>query len=115
VRLPGALAVLEPSLTPDEAQGALVLRLRIANGAAQPQPAPLIELEFFDQQGDLAAARRFAPGEYTAAPPPAGAAPTPGAIPVPIGAPLAPGESRAVALVMAAPRTPASGFKVRLQ
>ena len=103
-RLPGALAVLDPSLAPDPATGALMLRLRVENRAGLPQPAPLIELELLDQQGDPAAVRRFTPEEYAAA----------GSGPAAVG-PLAPGEQRALALALAAPREDASGFKVRLQ
>ena len=101
VRLPGALAVREPSLEPDPATGALLLRLRIENQAELPQPAPLIELELLDQHGDPAAVRRFSPAEYGAAGVPAGS--------------IAPGESRSVSLALAPPADEPSGFKVRLQ
>ncbi|HYN76826.1 MAG TPA: zinc-ribbon and DUF3426 domain-containing protein [Lamprocystis sp. (in: g-proteobacteria)] len=104
VRLPGALAVLEPSLDPDPANGALLLRLRIENQGELPQPAPLIELELLDQHGDPAAVRRFTPAEYA----------TSGTPPADLG-PLAPGETRSVTLVLAPPRDDPSGFKVRLQ
>ncbi len=95
-RLEGALALREPSLNPDADDG-LTLRLRIENTAALPQPAPQLELEFYDAQGDLAAARRFTPVEYGA--------------PVP----LAPGESRDLALALSRPRNEVAGFKVRLR
>ncbi|WP_295454714.1 zinc-ribbon and DUF3426 domain-containing protein [uncultured Thiodictyon sp.] len=105
-RLPGALAVREPSLNPDAVSGALMLRLTIGNSAELPQPAPLIELELYDQQGDLTAVRRFSPSEYAAAPGPGGAG---------HAAPIAPHEARVVALALAPPSTEASGFKVRLR
>lgn len=99
-RLPGALAVREPSLVPDDADdadgGVLTLRLRIINTAALPQAAPQLELELFDGQGERRAARRFTPEEY--------------------GAPaaLAPGETRDLTLALSPPREEVAGFKVRL-
>ena len=96
-RLAGALALHDPSLNPDPADGGgLTLRLRIENTAPLPQPAPQLELEFYDAQGDLTAARRFTPVEYGAP------------------APLAPGESRDLALALSPPRSEVAGFKVRL-
>ena len=110
-RLPGALIVQEPSLTPDATTGGLTLRLRVANRARLPQPAPLIELELYDRRGDFTAVRRFSPDEYAAGlPGPAGGGAGAGAV-----LPLAPGESRTVALALAPPREAAAGFKVRLR
>lgn len=97
-RLPGSLEMLEPTLTPDPDSGALVLRLSVRNGSILDQPPPLIDLELFDQQGDLAAARRFPSADYA-----------------PDGQPLmAPGETRNLSLAIARPKTETSGFKVRL-
>jgi predicted Zn finger-like uncharacterized protein len=95
-RLSGALALSDPSLVPDAADEALTLHLRIVNTAALPQPAPDLELELYDGQGELSAARRFTPQEYDAP------------------APLAPGETRNLALVLSPPAVEVSGFKVRL-
>ncbi len=97
-RLPGTLEMLEPTLTPDPSSGALVLRLSVRNGSTLDQPPPLIDLELFDEQGDLAAARRFLSADYA-----------------PNGQPLmAPGETRDLSLAIARPQTETSGFKVRL-
>ncbi|WP_295392306.1 zinc-ribbon and DUF3426 domain-containing protein [uncultured Thiodictyon sp.] len=104
-RLPEALAVREPSLIPDPTTGVPMLRLLIENSAGLPQPAPLIELELYNQQGDLTAARRFSPEEYAAAGAPSAAS----------ADPIAPHEVRVVALALAPPPAEAAGFKVRLQ
>lgn len=99
-RVDGALAVVGPSLSPHPAGGgALALRLGIENRAPVPQPAPLLELTLLDREGELAANRRFAPREYAPGSP----------------ATLAPGETRAIGLDLAAPPVETSGFKVRLQ
>ena len=97
-RLAGTLEVLEPTLTPDPDTGALVLRLRVRNDAALDQPAPLIELELYDQQGDLAARRRFTPAQYA-----------PGSDPL-----MTPGATLDARLAIAVPKAETSGFKVRL-
>lgn len=97
-RIPGTLAVFEPTLTPEPDARALVLRLSVRNDAALDQPPPLIELELYDQQGDLAATRRFTPAQYA-----------PGGDPL-----IAPGETLDASLAIAMPESETSGFKVRL-
>jgi predicted Zn finger-like uncharacterized protein len=104
VRLPGALTLEETSLTPGPDGGALILNLRIENRGPLPQPAPVIEVELYDQSGDLAAVRRFTPEDYAATDATGGHRRA-----------LHPGETRALALALAPPRTDASGFMVRLQ
>jgi hypothetical protein len=100
LRVPDALAVLDPSLDQDQTGGgSLTLRLRIENRGQVPQPMPLLELELLDKEGELAANRRFFPEDYA------------------IGdtRPLEPGETRAVSLAIARPQVETSGFRVRLR
>jgi len=94
-----ALLGLLATLTEAEAGDALTLSLEIRNTADLPQPAPLLDLELLDTQGERVATRRFTPAEY-------GVGET--------GRLLAPNESIRVAVAIAAIRTPTSGFKVRL-
>jgi hypothetical protein len=98
LRVPDALAVLDPTLEPTSG-GDLTLRLRIENRGQVPHPMPLLELELLDGEGELTANRRFAPDEYAT------------------GAtyPLDPGETRAIGLAIAPPLVETSGFKVRLR
>jgi hypothetical protein len=98
LRVPDALAVLDPTLEPATG-GDLTLRLRIENRGQVPQPMPLLELELLDGEGELTANRRFVPDEYAT------------------GAthPLDPGETRAIGLAIAPPQVETSGFKVRLR
>jgi len=99
IRIDGALEVLGPSLTEAPAADGMTLSLRIRNTAEVPQPAPLLDLELLDNQGERVAARRFTPAEYG----------------IGEGARLlAPDETIPVAITIAAIRTPTSGFKVRL-
>jgi predicted Zn finger-like uncharacterized protein len=59
------LTVLERTLTPHpDIPGALLFKLRLANGANHAQPYPLIELRLLDSGQGLLAARRFAPDHY---------------------------------------------------
>ena len=101
-RLPGALTLLDPSLTPGPEGEALRLRLKIRNEADLDQAAPLLEFELLDLQGDLAAIRRFSPAEYV-----------PGRIEL-----LAPRQTLEVELSLVAvgevPAGAPAGFRVRL-
>lgn len=97
-RLPGTLTLLEPTLTTGPEEEALSLRLKIRNEADLAQPAPVLELELLDLQGDLAAVRRFSPAEYA-----------------PEGSDtLAPGETLEIILPLVKPGPEPAGFKVRL-
>lgn len=64
IRLPGALTLLDPSLSPGPEPEALTLCLKIQNQSELPQPLPVLELELLGPQGDLEAVRRFDPAEY---------------------------------------------------
>jgi len=75
-----------------------MLRLKVRNEADLPQPAPILELELFDLQGDLAAVRRFSPAEYAPGEPRL----------------LAPRGSLEVGLSLVKPGPEPAGFKVRL-
>jgi len=97
-RLPGTLTLLEPTLTTGPQEEALSLRLKVRNGADLAQPAPLLELELLDLQGDLAAVRRFSAAEYAPAGPRT----------------LAPGQTLEVVLPLVKPGPEPAGFKVRL-
>jgi hypothetical protein len=100
LRVPDALAVLDPSLDPKPAGGGdLMLHLRIENRGQVPQPLPLLELELLDRNGELAANRRFLPEEYASD----------------ATHPLGPGETRSVGVAIAQPRIETAGFKVRLR
>jgi predicted Zn finger-like uncharacterized protein len=108
-RLPETLTLLEPSLTPGQDQppgpgsepqgGTLTLRLSVRNDATLPQPPPVLGLELFGPQGELAAARRFAPRDYGLADP---------------ARLLGPGETLPLALTLREPGIETSGFRVRL-
>lgn len=99
VTIPDAFEVLDPQLGEDTERDAMTFALKIKNTADLPQPAPLLDLELLDPQGEPAAARRFSPEEY---------ADWDGE------ALIAPGETISVSLALAGTRTGTSGFKVRL-
>lgn len=100
-RLAGTMEILQPALAEqDAAHGGLRLTLALVNGAAISQPLPQLQLELYDAQGELAAARRFGPETYLPDRPPEKA--------------LAPSEVVRPILDIEDPSVPASGFRVKL-
>lgn len=105
-RLSGTLSVLEPTLEAVEDPDGLELRLTVLSRAPLAQPPPIVQIELLDQQGVLAAARRFAPAEYL---------PEIRESSSRVSAPLiGPGDSLAVAIRFAPVPFEPSGFRVRV-
>jgi hypothetical protein len=100
-RLAGTLEILRPALTELEGPPAgLRLSLTLINKAAVGQRLPQLQLELYDEQGELTAARRFSPDEY-----------------LPDRAPargLAPGETVRPMFDLETPPAPTAGFRVKL-
>mgnify|MGYP001821369335 CR=1 FL=1 len=100
-RYAGSVEILQPALSehpldPD----VLRLALTLVSNSRQPQRAPDIQLELYDEQRMPIAARRFSPSDYL---------PAPAASPV-----LAAGRAMNVALEIASPPIPPAGFRIRL-
>lgn len=100
-RIPGTIEILSPSLAlhPEDPQ-ALRLVLTLVNGAAVPQRFPLLQVELYDEDRGLTAARRFNPDSYLA-----DVVPREG---------LAPGAAVNLMLELAKPPQTPAGFRVRL-
>jgi hypothetical protein len=99
-RLAGTLDIMEPVLSEDPDSGSLRLNLTLVNHADQLQRLPVLQLELYDDVGNLEAAGRFSPQEYLPA--------------VESSRGMAAGSALNLALEIAAPpRTPA-GFRVKL-
>lgn len=97
----GTMEVLRSALTQrEDPAGSLQLTLLLVNKAAVGQRLPQLQLELYDEQGGLAAARRFGPELYLA-----DAARRHG---------LAPGATARLMLDIASPPTPAAAFRVKL-
>jgi hypothetical protein len=100
-RVAGSMDILRPALAERPGDpGILSLSLTLLNTTAIAQRLPLLQLELYDKDGSLLAARRFAPHQYDAG---KGA-----------GSGIAPGRTAKVALDIAALDRPPSGFRVRL-
>lgn len=100
-RLAGTPEILQPTLSErEEPNGGLRLTMVLINKADIGQRLPQLQLELYDAQGDLTAARRFGPESYL-----------PDKTP---DAGLAPGESVRPTLDIAAPAAPVEGFRVKL-
>lgn len=100
-RLTGTMDILQPALTElDEAPRGLRLTLALVNNAPVIQRLPQLQVELYDAEGELAAARRFGPELYL----PDRAA----------GRGLAPSEVVRPSLDLEDPPAPASGFRVKL-
>lgn len=100
-RLAGTLEIMQPTLSErEERAGGLHLTMVLINKADVSQRLPQLQLELYDTQGDLTAARRFGPESYL-----------PDKAP---GAGLGPGESVRPTLDLEAPAAPAAGFRVKL-
>jgi predicted Zn finger-like uncharacterized protein len=100
-RVAGSMDILRPAL--EERRGdpkTLSLTLTLLNTTAIVQRLPVLQLELYDKDGSLLAARRFAPDQYTE-----GKGARYG---------IAPGQTAKVALDIATPDRPPSGFRVRL-
>ena len=100
-RQSGAMKILRPALTErEEPPDGLRLTLTLVNKSAVNQRLPQLQLEIYDQAGELAAARRFGPESY---------------LPDrPRGQGLAPGELVRPVLNLENPPSPATGFRVKL-
>jgi predicted Zn finger-like uncharacterized protein len=100
-RVVGSMDILRPAL--GERPGdpsTLTLSLTLLNTTVMAQRLPLLQLELYDKDGSLLAARRFDPDQYAA-----GKGARSG---------IAPGQTAKVALDIAALDRPPSGFRVRL-
>lgn len=100
-RIAGTMEIRQPALGehPQDPQ-ALRLTLTLINRAPVTQRLPLLQLELYDREEVLAAARRFSPDQYY---PPELARQG-----------IAPGAVAKVELDLALPATPPAGFRVRL-
>jgi predicted Zn finger-like uncharacterized protein len=100
-RIAGSMDILRPALAerPGDPK-ALSLSLTLLNTTAVAQRLPLLQLELYDKDGSLLAARRFAPDQYAE-----GKGARYG---------IAPGQTAKVALDIAPLDRPPSGFRVRL-
>ena len=100
-RLAGTLQIQGQALTErPEIPGRLRLSLVLVNKAAVSQGLPQLQLEFYDENGELAAARRFEPENYLAD--------------ADLGHWLDPGATIRAMLDLEQPLTPAAGFRVKL-
>jgi predicted Zn finger-like uncharacterized protein len=100
-RVAGSMEILSPTLTERPgAPKALRLGLALRNTTAVAQRLPLLQLELYDKDGELLAARRLPPDQYAA-----GKDARYG---------IAPGHAAQVELEMAPLDRPPSGFRVRL-
>ena len=99
--LAGTMEILQPALTElDDTPRGLRLTLALVNNAAVSQRLPQLQVELYDAQGKLAAARRFGPELYLPERDADGG--------------LAPSEVVRPSLDLEDPPTPASGFRVKL-
>jgi hypothetical protein len=95
------LAILEPALSErGEAPDGLRVTLTLVNRAKTNQSLPQLQLELYDDEGELAAAGRFGPESYLSEEPP--------------GKRLAPGESVRPTLDLEPPPMHADGFRIKL-
>jgi len=102
-RLPGTIEILQSSLSADPARPqAMLLRLALVNRAVAAQRAPVLQLELYDERGDLLGVRRFEPGQYLAEGSPA------------LEDGLIPNRPTRAGLDIALAETPPTGFRVRL-
>lgn len=99
-RIAGTMEILQPGMG-EHPQDPRVLRLNLTllNRALITQRHPLLQLEFYDDEGELVAARRLTPDEYRAEAKQDG---------------LAAGAAMNLVLDLAMPETPPAGFRVRL-
>lgn len=100
-RLPGTIEILAPTLGvhPEDPQ-ALRLMLTLISRAEIPQRLPLLQLELYDEAGELAAARRLTPASYLPDAPRTGG--------------LSPGVAMNLMLDLAMPPQAPAGFRIRL-
>lgn len=100
-RLAGTMEILTPSLSihPQDPE-ALRLALTLVNRAQVPQRLPLLQLELYDDAGNLTAARRFTPARYL-----------PGTV---ADAGLAAGAATGLSMDLAMPPEAPAGFRIRL-
>ena len=102
-RLPGTIEILQSTLAADlDHPEGLALRLVLVSRAHTPQRAPILEVELFDADGALLAARRFAPAAYLTASAPA------------LTEGLRPRRPTPVSLTLSLAQAQPMGFRVRL-